>query len=97
MDEIKEKRNYRGFKNFPHYLWAHFVFSVFGIFEAEVTDWLSLKQVVFAPILEEIMYRAVIYGLFRDSGLFKEYPMTCLTCLPLFFAFAHVHILWTKR
>jgi prenyl protein peptidase len=97
MTDMREKGNYRGYKNFAHYCWAAFVFKVFGLWESKETDWVGLKQVVIAPILEEFTYRGLIYGMFRDSGTYHRHPIACLVLLPLFFAFAHVHIMWRKR
>jgi len=59
-------------------------------------SWQRIKDLIFAPFLEELIYRGVIFGLFRDCGTFSESPTQCLILLPLFFAFAHIHALWRK-
>lgn len=94
--ETNYKRNPRGIKNFPHYLWARFVYFVFSLWE-EKTNWVKLKTLIFAPVLEEFMYRGIIFGLYRDSGVFASHPKLCLTLLPLYFAIAHAHILFKNR
>lgn len=90
------RRNPYGYKNFKHYLWAGLVFSVFGVIECRTPNWRKLKEQVFAPFLEELTYRGIIFGLFRDCGTFNKSPTLCLVLLPSFFAFAHVHALWRK-
>ena len=67
--EVYYQKNPRGFKNFPHYIWAKFIFFVFSLWE-EKPNWLKIKTLIFAPFLEELMYRGIIFGLYRDSGVF---------------------------
>jgi prenyl protein peptidase len=43
------------------------------------------------------MYRGIIFGLYRDSGIFNRHPYLCLAFLPLYFAVAHAHILYSQR
>ena len=76
-----------------HYLWGKFVFAIFYIFENPI-DWVTFKQIIAAPIFEEFMFRGIIFGLYRDCGIFKTHSTLCLTLLPLYFATAHTHILW---
>ena len=94
--EVYYSNNPRGFRNFPHYIWARLVFFLFGLWE-EKPNWLKIKTLIFAPVLEEFMYRGIIFGLYRDSGVFASYPKLCLTLLPLYFAIAHAHILFKNR
>jgi hypothetical protein len=42
-------------------------------------------------MLEEILFRAIVFGLYRDAGVFAAHPALCVAFLPLFFAVAHVH------
>ena len=96
IDEYKRTKNVKGFKNFLHYLWARFVFFIFGLFENEI-DWYELKRIIFAPIIEEFMFRGIIFGLYRDSGIFVGCPRTCVVFLPLYFSVAHINALWLIR
>ena len=58
---------------------------------------MQIKTLIAAPFLEELMYRGIIFGLYRDSGIFNEYPIYCLILLPFYFAIAHAHSLWDQR
>lgn len=71
--EVNRGNPYR-FRNFTHYLRAIFVFKVFDIIECKTPNWRKLKDLIFAPFLEELTYRGIIFGLFRDTGSFSENP-----------------------
>ena len=72
------------------------MFKAFGFVENDF-DWILFKQLIAAPILEELMFRSLIFGVFRDSGVFEQRPRLCVALLPLYFATAHAHKLWQKR
>ena len=63
-------------------------------YRSEGRRWRICKELLFAPFLEEILYRGIIFGLFRDCGTFANKPTQCLILLPLFFSFAHAHALY---
>lgn len=67
--EYAKTNNVKGYKNFVHYLWAKFVFFVFGLWEEEL-DWFEFKKIAVAPFLEEFMFRGLIFGMYRDSGIY---------------------------
>ena len=52
---------------------------------------LKLKQVIFAPVIEEFMFRGIITGIYVDAGTSEK---VCIWILPLYFAYAHVHALY---
>ena len=96
IDEYRKTKNVKGFKNFIHFLWAKFVFFCFGLFENEL-DLFELKRIVLAPFMEEFVFRGIIFGLYRDSGIFAGQPRTCVLLLPLYFSVAHINALWLIR
>ena len=68
--EIKQYKNQKGFMNFGHFLWARLVFWVFSLWE-KPRSFSRLRSIVFAPLLEELLYRGLIFGAYRDHGYFK--------------------------
>jgi len=91
--EFQKTKNVKGYMNFGHYLWAKLVFFVFGLWENEF-DWFEFKKIVLAPFLEEFMFRGLIFGLYRDSGIYAGHPQACLYLLPLYFSTAHMNAIW---
>ena len=90
------KGNPRGMKNFAHYLWGKLVFAIFDFFENDL-DLAELKKIIFAPFIEEFVYRGIIFGLYRDCGYFQKHKWFCVFLLPLYFATAHMNALWLQR
>ena len=45
-----------------------FIFSIFDLFQKKI-NWLNLKSILIAPFVEEFLYRGIIFGIYRDSGL----------------------------
>ena len=79
-----------------HYLWAKFIYFIFSLWEEEL-DWFEIKKIILAPILEEVMFRGLIFGLYRDSGIYAGHSRACLYLLPLYFSFAHLNALYLMR
>ena len=63
--------NPKELRSFLHYLRFLFVFKMFAIFVEKPIDWLQMKHMIIAPVLEELLFRGLIFGLFRDAGIFK--------------------------
>ena len=73
-----------------HFLWYKLVYWVFSIWE-KPRNFARLRSIIFAPLLEELVYRGFIFGLYRDIGYFDNRPMTSILLLPLYFSLAHCH------
>ena len=90
----------QGVHSFPHFLYTKLIFGLFKFIESEFTNhynWPLLKQIVIAPIVEEIYFRGIVFGLYRDTGFFDQNPQTCIVVLPIYFAVAHAHQIILKR
>ena len=73
-------------KSFLSYLRARFVLQIFDSFTAENEfNWTGFKTVVAAPIVEELVYRALIFNIYNASEGYLVFV------LPLYFGFAHAH------
>jgi len=65
--EVNNRGNRRGYGSFGHFLWANTVFLVFSWFENPV-NWMVVKVIGAGPVLEELMFRGLILGIYRDQG-----------------------------
>ena len=94
--EIKIRLNQRGFVSFLHFIWAKFVFWMFSHFEKDI-DWQQFKAIIAAPILEELLYRSIIFGIYRDAFILEGNESTCLYILPIYFAIAHLNTFYNTK
>lgn len=69
---------------------------MFSHFEKDI-DWLQFKAIIAAPILEELLYRSIIFGIYRDAYILEGNELTCLYTLPLYFAIAHLNTFYYNK
>jgi membrane protease YdiL (CAAX protease family) len=58
---------------------------------------MKFKAIIAAPILEELLYRSIIFGIYRDSNILEENKTACLCVLPLYFAIAHLNTFYYNK
>ena len=55
----------------------------------ELNSIITQKNLFWAPLFEEFIYRSILINLFIESGAFT--PTKCVLITPLYFAISHLH------
>ena len=58
-------------------------------------DILAFKNLVFAPLFEEFIYRVCLINIFMEAGALTE--TQAVFVLPVFFAISHIHHVYKMR